>query len=212
MIKNLLKQQVFWPVWFTVALLVIRMIFTGQLVYIFLASNLFLAILPFMISRYLRVKTGLKQWKIFILVLAWLLLLPNAPYIITDFFHLKERSPVPYWYDIILLFSAALNGLILFMLSIKHMDDYLTSKYGKKIAYRMLILFFFLCGFGIYLGRYERWYSWDVIMNGDELLVDIMHRVIFPWEHLRTWSITVLFGLFLSISYFSLKGNKITDN
>ena len=40
--------------------------------------------------------------------------LPNAPYILTDFVHLKPHPSVPLWYDIALLASAAGTGILFY--------------------------------------------------------------------------------------------------
>lgn len=105
------SKRIIIPIGFTLFLLAIRIVLTGELVYIFLSWNLFLAWIPFAISQEL---IGARnRWNIFFLTAIWLLFLPNAPYIITDFLHLNQRPPIPYWFDILLLFSAALNGLYL---------------------------------------------------------------------------------------------------
>jgi uncharacterized membrane protein len=76
------------------------------------------------------------------------LFLPNAPYIITDFLHLKQRTPIPYWYDILLLFSAALNGLLLGLSSLLTVEKFLLNRYGSKISGIIMLCSFFLCSFG----------------------------------------------------------------
>src|SRR5688572_16462248 len=105
------SKRIIIPLGFTLFLLATRIVITGEPDYIFLAWNLFLAWIPFAISQHIKNVTA--RWKVFLLIGLWLLFLPNAPYIITDFLHLKLRPPAPYWYDILLLFSASLNGLLL---------------------------------------------------------------------------------------------------
>ena len=99
------SKRIIIPLAFTLFLLIIRIILSNELTYVFLAWNLFLAWIPFALSQTLGELKN--RWKLFFLIGAWLLFLPNAPYIITDFLHLKQRAPVPYWYDILLLFSAS---------------------------------------------------------------------------------------------------------
>src|SRR6185503_17284547 len=109
------SKRIIIPLAFTLSLLIIRILLSNELTYIFLAWNLFLAWIPFALSQKLSKLNN--RWKILFITALWLLFLPNAPYIITDFLHLKQRTPIPYWYDILLLFSASLNGLLLGILS-----------------------------------------------------------------------------------------------
>lgn len=191
------------PLGFTIVLLVVRIMLTSELTYIFLAWNLFLAWIPFALSQQLdNIKTG---WKIFFIILLWLLFLPNAPYIITDFLHLKQRTPVPYWYDILILFSAALNGLLLGLASLLKVEKFLVDRYGKRISGFLIFCSFFLSAFGIYMGRYLRWNSWDLITSPTAVAGDILDRVLNPFNHFGTWAVTVLFGTFLFIIYYSIK-------
>jgi uncharacterized membrane protein len=197
------SKRIIIPLGFTLFLLATRIIVSGQLYYIFLAWNLFLAWIPFAISQNV---AGVKnRWKILFLVGAWLLFLPNAPYIITDFLHLKARPPIPYWYDILLLFSSALNGLLLGLLSLLSVEKFLANRFGNRVSGLIILCSFFLCAFGIYIGRYLRWNSWDIIVNPDEIAGDILVRIFNPLDHFGTWSVTILFGSFFYVIYYSIK-------
>jgi uncharacterized membrane protein len=196
-------KKIILPLAFTMMLLLVRIILTGQLSYVFLAWNLFLAWIPFAISQKLTASDN--RWKILLLFATWLLFLPNAPYIITDFFHLRQRPPVPYWYDVLLLFSAALNGLMLGLASLLIVEKFLIRRYGNKISALLIFCSFFLCSFGIYIGRYLRWNSWDIVTNPDDIAAAILERVFNPFDHFGTWSVTFLFGCFFSIMYYSIK-------
>src|SRR6185503_8446169 len=143
------SRKIIIPLAFTIFLLVVRITLTGQLTYAFIAWNLFLAWVPFVISQ--RIMGVKNRWKILLLFSAWLLFLPNAPYIITDFLHLKQRPPIPYWYDILLLFSAALNGLMLGLASLLTVERFLIHRYGNRISALLIFSSFFLCSFGIYI-------------------------------------------------------------
>lgn len=197
------SKRIIIPLGFTILLLLLRIVFTGELTYIFLAWNLFLAWIPFALSQQLG--TVNTRWKLFPLVGLWILFLPNAPYIITDFLHLKHRPPIPYWYDILLLFSAALNGLLLGFMSLLAVERFLVKRYGGKISGFVILSSFFLCAFGIYMGRYLRWNSWDIIVDPLGIAVDIADRFLNPFDHFKTWSVTLLFGSFLCVMYYSVK-------
>jgi uncharacterized membrane protein len=196
-------KKIIIPLAFTLCLLVVRIILSAELTYIFLAWNLFLAWIPFAISQ--KLGDVKKRWKLFFLVGLWLLFLPNAPYIITDFLHLRQRPHIPYWYDILLLFSAALNGLLLGFLSLLTIEKFLTRRYGNKISGIIILCSFFLCSFGIYMGRYLRWNSWDIIINPGEVTTDILDRLLNPFDHFGTWGVTILFGSFFYVMYYSIK-------
>lgn len=197
------SKKIIIPLSFTIFLLLVRMVLSGQLTYVFLAWNLFLAWIPFAISQKL---AGVQnRWKIVLLFGSWLLFLPNAPYIITDFLHLKQRWPIPYWYDILLLFSAALNGLLLGLLSLLKVERFLADRYGNRISGLLILCSFFLCAFGIYMGRYLRWNSWDIITNPGAIAADILERIFNPFDHFGTWSVTFLFGTFFYVIYYSIK-------
>jgi len=197
------SKRIMIPVGFTLFLLGIRIVLTGELVYIFLAWNLFLAWIPFAVSQELI--GAKKRLNIFFLTAIWLLFLPNAPYIITDFLHLKQRPPIPSWYDILLLFSAALNGLLLGLLSLLTVEKSLAKRFGNRISGLIILCSFFLCSFGIYIGRYLRWNSWDLIIKPGEIAGDILERIFNPFDHIGTWSVTVLFGSFFYVLYYSIK-------
>jgi len=197
------SKKIIIPLAFTFFLLIIRIIMSNELTYIFLAWNLFLAWIPFALSQ--KLSTINNRWKIFFITGLWLLFLPNAPYIITDFLHLKQRTPIPYWYDILLLFSAALNGLLLGLVSLLTVEKFLAHRYGNKISAFIILCSFFLCSFGIYMGRYLRWNSWDIIVNPGEVAADVLERVFNPFDHFGTWSVTILFGSFFYVMYYSIK-------
>lgn len=68
----------------------------------------------------------------------------------------------------------------------------------------ILVTLLFISSFGVYLGRFLRWNTWDIISNPIDLLADIADRFIHPLSHGRTWGITLLMGTLLSFIYFSV--------
>ncbi|WP_420574585.1 DUF1361 domain-containing protein [Kordia sp.] len=191
---------------FCIALLILRMYVTCSFFYGFLVWNLFLAVVPYAISSWL-VETNWLRKHTFPLVLIlgiWLLFLPNAPYLITDLMHLRHsRSSLP-WLDPFMLFAFAWNGLFLGILSMHQVFRILTDKWNIVAAKRILFVVVFLCGFGIYLGRFQRWNSWELFSNPIILLHDCLASISDPSRRVRTLGITLSFGSFLWILFFTL--------
>ena len=125
--------------------------------------------------------------------------LPNAPYIITDLLHLKISPTHLLWLDILVIMSFALNGLLLFYLSIRDIKGVLQTFLNKKKVNYIITIVFFLTGFGVYLGRFLRYNSWEILSNPKYLFVDIINIVIRPLANQEAWLFTILFGLFLML-------------
>ena len=72
-------------------LIVLRVMVTKQIGFLFLVWNLFLAFIPFFISSWLYLfKHRFSKITMLPFVALWLLFFPNAPYIITDIIHLVQ--------------------------------------------------------------------------------------------------------------------------
>lgn len=186
---------------------VFRVIESGTPYFLFLNWNLFLAIVPYLLTASIssQKRGRIKRLKIIGVSMVWLLFFPNAPYILTDLFHLRIETSVPKWFDLILIISFAWTGLLLGFLSLMKIEKLYTNFFTKRQVEWLSSSILFLASFGVYLGRYLRWNSWDVINNPSSLLFDISDRVINPFEHPRTWGVTILFGILLNIIYWTIK-------
>jgi uncharacterized membrane protein len=205
------KKIVYISIGFSVLLVGARIIYSGEMHYVFICWNLFLAWVPFVLSNILRLKQDAALWFQAVLLFGWLIFFPNAPYIITDFLHLGESPKVPLWFDVLLLFTASWNGLLLGILSLFQVEKFLEEKFNSRFACFCILLFIFLSGFGVYAGRYLRWNSWEVFTDPQNIIQDTAIRVLNPLEHPTTWGLTVLLGSLLSIIYFTLKNLKTRD-
>jgi uncharacterized membrane protein len=190
---------------FSFGLSVLRVYLSNSLSYIFLNWNLFLAFIPWAISTIVIVKKINNKFLLFILIISWLIFFPNSPYILTDFFHLNYRFHIPVWYDFIEILSFAWTGLIFGFVSLMDIEFLLGQYINKKIISVLLVVFLFLGSFGIYLGRFLRWNSWDIFTNPFCLISDISDRIINPLNHPRTWGLTILMGILLNLMFFSIK-------
>ncbi|MDD7885355.1 DUF1361 domain-containing protein [Flavivirga sp. 57AJ16] len=189
----------------SMVLLMIRMKLTHSFFYLFLVWNLFLAVVPFAITTYLVSIPSLNKIGLIIWCSIWLLFLPNAPYIITDLLHLKIGSNHLLWLDVLVVTSFALNGLLIFSLSLLDMETLLNQYLKRKTTNFVVIFILFLCGFGVYLGRFLRYNSWEILQYPSNLFSDIFNIILQPNQHLEAWLFTFLFGAFLSIGFWMFK-------
>ncbi len=191
---------------FCFSLSLMRVALTGSLMYIFLNWNLFLAMVPFFFSSYIvSHRTVINRYSVLLLASAWLLFFPNSPYILTDLFHLHERDGMPKWFDLIMILSFAWAGLLFGFMSLFQIERILLEKLDTVKTCIIIVFLLFISGFGVYIGRFLRWNSWDIVSNPAALFTDIADRFIHPFSHGRTWGITILMGTLLSLIYFSLK-------
>lgn len=193
---------------FIAAMLTARLIYSGSAHFLFLIWNLFLAWVPYAISILFRSKLAGNKGGRLLLFGSWLLFFHNALYIITDIIHLKETGLVPIWYDAVLLFTASFAGLAMGFASLINAELFigrLFPRLSKGYSPMIIILFFFLGAFGVYLGRFERWNSWNIINDPSALLQNIVIKFTAPFEHVRTWGVTGLLTALYTIFFFSLR-------
>lgn len=192
---------------FCFSLSAVRYYFTGSGLFLFLNWNLFLAFIPWCVG------TLLSTWNDkpgnflapTILLAVWLLFFPNSPYILTDLFHLKSRNPVPIWYDLVVILSFAWTGLVFGLLSLLDIEAMLLRRIHPTFVGIISSLLLFIGSFGVYLGRYLRWNSWDLISEPSPLLYDIGDRIVNPLSHPQTWGMTLLLGILLNMIFWSMK-------
>lgn len=183
----------------------IRVSITHSTSLLFLLWNLLLAWVPLIFAWLLYRKTlqsGLTWSKRNIIYfIFWLLFLPNAFYLTTDFVHLKGYFDDPQRiFDIVLLISYAINGIILGMVALLLVHISAVKRF-KNNGHWLPVAVLLMSGFAIYLGRYLRWNSWDVFINPFGLLFDVSDRIVNPSDHLLTFSTTLLFFSFYGFLY-----------
>jgi len=184
---------------FAFLLLFFRVQITDSTFYLFLVWNLFLAGIPFAITQLFKLSTKLRSLKLFSFLgfAAWLLFLPNSPYIITDLIHLHNDRSSLVWLDLFIVFVFAFNGLLLGLLSMLDMFSLIRQQYGSRVAKYTLFKVCLLCGYGIYLGRFLRFNSWDITTKPMTLFFQIAHSLKDP----MVWSMTFAFGGFLWVLF-----------
>ncbi|WP_294819007.1 DUF1361 domain-containing protein [uncultured Flavobacterium sp.] len=168
-------------------------------------GNLFLAAVPFAITTVMLNRAGLQQNRslFYTAFISWLLFLPNAPYLITDFVHLGKNADVPVWFDVLLLISFAITGLLMAVASMRSMHTLLMARFGSGFAVKTMVFSCFLSGFGVYLGRELRYNSWDVLQKPASLAVDVLTSLIAAETYRTAWGITLGFGMLMFLLYMA---------
>jgi len=191
----------------SVALVVARIVWTGRLAYSFLIWNLFLAWLPMAFSllacENYRSGSG-RDWRFLSLAGAWLLFFPNAPYIFTDLIHLTTRFFPQFWVDLTLILLCALTGLVLGFVSLYLMQSVVRRMFGGTASWLFIVAVAALSGFGIYLGRFMRFNSWDVVFKPKQVYLGIGNWVAGPMAKPNALAFPALFAAFLFITYLML--------
>ncbi|WP_162128467.1 DUF1361 domain-containing protein [Flavobacterium phycosphaerae] len=179
-----------------IALILLRVKLTHEIYLLFLIWNLFLAYIPCLLSS--KIKTTVPNTLSFYLILlSWLLFLPNTFYLITDFIHLRHINSQQYTFDIVLLSSFTIAGFYAGLLSLKDIHLLLQMKYNRQKCWSIISCIIYLSAFAIYLGRILRFNSWDILSNPISLLY-YSSKSIFNFD---TVLFTITFGSFLWLVY-----------
>ena len=191
---------------FCVALVVVRNVHTDTSNFRYLVWNLFLAWIPlalavFVYDRWRRRRGGLLLLALGVL---WLLFFPNAPYIATDFVHLRHDPQAPFWYDAVTIAAFAWMGVLLGFASLYLMQTVVRQWRGAVAGWIFAFGAIALGSLGIYLGRFLRLNSWDAVEH-PSVLPRILHTVARnPFAYQEAIAVTLLFTLALSFAYFLL--------
>lgn len=205
--KTELERLLIASCFFSIGLTAIRILYTGQWRFAWLTWNLFLALVPYLLTRFAVVNISWieKRWKFALLFAAWLLFLPNSFYIITDLFHLEINTHVPLWFDLALIFSFAWNGILLGVVSIRQMEKMVQLNFPTVREWQFVYPLMLLNAFGVYIGRYLRYNTWDVLANPFQLTSDIFYLLFHPVRHRFNWSMILCYSVFMTLIYLAVK-------
>jgi uncharacterized membrane protein len=192
---------------FSLSLLILRVIISSRLSYGFLAWNLFLAFVPYFISEWLSSHQLILSSRIRLipLLFIWILFMPNSFYILTDLFHLNHINKEDSWFDLTLILSFSWNGILFGILSLEKMEMLLKNTKGKFISSLAICAVMWLNAFGVYVGRYLRFNSWDIFINPFALLSGITNIIFRPYDYRYAWAMSFCFAFFMILLYFTIK-------
>ena len=139
--------------------------------------NLFLAFIPLAISFYLfrpQANRHIWWWTFLLIFIAFL---PNAPYVLTDSIHIIELSQQDYpsWAIMIILIPQYLVFITLgfeaYVIALGKLQQYLQDLLPAKYIILIKAIAHSLCVVGVYIGRFERFNSWDFVTKPAEVLL-----------------------------------------
>lgn len=188
---------------FSIMLVLFRAWIIKDATFLFLIKNLALAWIPYFVSYFFKVEK-IRGWYLFLLIFFWLLFFPNTLYLVTDLFQLWPRNFVSVWFDLILLFSFALIGLLLAFGGLKNFEERMAKVYGKKKASVFCFLVLFLGSHGVYLGRFKRLNSSDIFIQPSHLFKEIFDVAAHPFEDVNFYATTFVFTLFTYLFYYGV--------
>jgi uncharacterized membrane protein len=186
----------------SLGLLAGRIAYSDRSTYDFLAWNLVLAVIPLMLALLLDrlLPSGRRALSVAGVAL-WILFLPNAPYVVTDFVHLNSDPPVPLWFDVLLFSTYAWTGLQLGFVSIHVVMEHARRRLGARTAWALTVVLLAACSLAIYLGRFEVLNSWDLLVRPQTVLSAIFSPHSLP----RVSGFTAGFTAFLLVAYANVE-------
>lgn len=205
-----LKQQLFYPVVLSsllgVAFFAARVVWTDSFTHLFLMWNLFLAWIPYVCAMGMAVMHHRRAaaWQYVIPSIVWLLFFPNAAYLVTDLVNLFELPPVPYWYDIAFFATLAWTGLLLAVASLQIVQRMVKDSFGALWGWLVVFIVIGLNGVGIYLGRFLRWNSWDIVTDPLLILRDAVMPFLHPIAYRQSVAVMIVFSAMLLVCYLSI--------
>lgn len=170
--------------------------------YSFLLLNTFLGYIPIELAMHLnKDRSKFAYWGIFIL---WLLFYPNAPYVITDLFHLARMNPydptnglmsfdLHMWLNFTNLVASAFGCSLMGIWSLEHVAQTLQARFkwhGWLSRSLLVMVLTVASSIGIYVGRFLRLHTAYLFLEPDAVLKQLVEM----------WSIRMLiFVVFMTI-------------
>lgn len=176
-----------------IMLVAARVAYSDSERYIGLIWNLFLAWIPFILAYF----AHLVSWRratLYLIIPAiaflWLIFFPNAPYMLTDLQDLaRQATDAPLWYDVIIVVWSSWTGMMLGVVSLYLMQDIIARTFGRKTGWLFVFVISGLSSFGIYIGRFVRLNSWDILQNPAETAQEILGIVVDPSMRLAAFTL-----------------------
>jgi len=198
------------------------MLFTGgSFLYAMLAWNTLLAVVPlfFINKAEISGKQGKTGWSVLWMIL-WLLFFPNSVYMVTDFIHISgdkfmciveaekysQNMGVVYnadiiiWAKLLVIGTGFIFSLFVGLESLHIFEQNIKKKFSNPARWPAVLTVALLSAIGVYIGRFLRFNSWDILLRP----VKLLKQVVAELDVFSVQFIIILF-LFETGSYILFK-------
>ncbi|GAB4294438.1 MAG: hypothetical protein Kow0068_19300 [Marinilabiliales bacterium] len=110
---------------------------------------------------------------------------------------------MPFWYALILILSFSFTGILFGFISLWDFQEYIKNKYNINYSWLFCIISITSGSFGVYIGRYLRWNSWDIFINPRDIASDIYNIIIEPHNNMAVYGMTIFLSCLIFIAYLS---------
>ncbi len=140
------------------------------------------------------------------------IILPNALYIVTDLIHLKNQETIPIWYDAGFLSITAWTGLFLAVGSLHTMQKIVHSYAGIIAGWGFALIIIGSSGYGVYLGRFLRWNSWDILKEPLEIISDSLSPLTNPLQYKDKIVFIIMYTALYLVTYLAFSWLRPMDS
>lgn len=208
---HFLLEQGFYPIFLSTLLMVplyaYPIYLSGYLAYKSLLWNFFLAAIPYpwaLVTAALHRRLP-GQWLYLIIPgLFWLAFLPNAPYLVTDVVHFRGYFSLRMWHEVISMVALVWTGLFIAIYSLRTMQTIVQDYSNAFMSWLFVMAILLLNGLGVYLGRFLRWNSWDLLTNPGRIMDDTLTLFNGSSGSLTSLFFIVQMAIFLLVCYITV--------
>ncbi|KRM13561.1 DUF1361 domain-containing protein [Paucilactobacillus suebicus] len=182
------KLNINWQIRIFFAIFMVVLVVFAKSPFNFLILNTFLGYIPIELGFHLTKFSSTKSLLFWIIFIFWILFYPNAPYILTDLFHLSLLNPhigstgllksdPKMWFYFSMLIISALSCALISFTQLKQLGDKFSMTVLKKIPFASEIFITLMCilsSIGIYMGRFLRIHSFYILLTPTWFFKQIM--------------------------------------
>ncbi|MEH7385820.1 DUF1361 domain-containing protein [Bacillus sp. JJ1521] len=202
----LLFMIVYWCICFV-------MLFTNvNFLYAMLSWNVLLATMPlfFIIKAEMAEEQGKIGWSVLWKIL-WLLFFPNSVYMITDFIHISDdkfmwlkevemyspniviySNEIMIWAKLLVIGIGFLFALLVGLESLYIFERNIRKKSSTVVSVLAMLVVSLLSGIGVYIGRFLRFNSWDILFNPIQLFKQVVGIDGFAMQFILIFTIFII--------------------